>query len=108
MNAVALFLSRGVIPHIDESGNLALDLSRVPHDQRAEVVALAKRRKAEIINELTVGPSGLPDRTDWQCPAHARHRDFWVSDFGLRICATFHPDPRVLRAAWLASKDGAQ
>lgn len=56
----------------------------------------------------SVEPSGLLDRTDWQCPAHARHRDFWVSDFGLKICTTCHPDPRVLRAAWLASKDGAQ
>ncbi len=64
--------------------------------------------ESEVVNELTGGPSGLPDRTDWQCPAHARHRDFWVSDFGLKICATCHPDPRVFRAAWLASKDGAQ
>lgn len=74
----------------------------------AKVKSIVLEHKAEIINELTGGPSGLPDRTDWQCPAHARHRDFWVSDFGLKICATCHPDPRVLRAAWLASKDGAQ
>lgn len=58
MSAASLLLSRGAIPRLDESGHLALDLSQVPHDQRPEVVALAKQHKTAIINELTGGPSG--------------------------------------------------
>ena len=60
MNVVTVIRSRGANPRIDEAGHLALDLSNVPHDQRAEVVALAKRHKSAIVRELTGGPSGSP------------------------------------------------
>lgn len=58
MSAASIIRSRGANPRIDEAGHLALDLSNVPHDQRAEVVALAKRHKAAIVRELTGGPLG--------------------------------------------------
>jgi hypothetical protein len=60
MNAVTVIRSRGAIPRIDESGHLALDLSQVPHDQRPEVVALARQHKDAIVRELTGGPTGSP------------------------------------------------
>ena len=53
MNPVTLIRSLGATPKIDEAGRLTLDLSRVPQDQRPEVVAMAKQHKAEIIRELT-------------------------------------------------------
>jgi hypothetical protein len=58
MSAASLLLSRGAIPQIDQAGQLTLDLSQVPHEQRPEVVALAKQHKTAIINELTGGPTG--------------------------------------------------
>ncbi len=58
MNAVTIIRSRGAIPRIDESGHLSLDLSRVPHGQRPEVVALARQHKDAIVRELTGGTSG--------------------------------------------------
>jgi hypothetical protein len=60
MSAASLILSRGAIPKIDRAGQLSLDLSQVPHDQRPEVVALAKQHKDLIIRELTGGPTGSP------------------------------------------------
>ncbi|NCC85552.1 MAG: hypothetical protein EOM03_15700, partial [Clostridia bacterium] len=60
MSAASLIRNRGAIPKIDQAGQLALDLSQVPHDQRPEVVALAKQHKSAILNELTGGPSGSP------------------------------------------------
>ena len=60
MNVTSIIRSRGAIPIIDQSGQLALDLSNVPQDQRAEVVALAKRHKAAIVRELAGGLSGSP------------------------------------------------
>jgi hypothetical protein len=58
MKSVAIIQAFGAIPRVDESGHLALDLSQVPHEQRPEVVALAKQHKTAIINELTGGPTG--------------------------------------------------
>lgn len=60
MSAASLLLSRGAIPQIDQAGQLTLDLSKVSHEQRPEVLALAKQHKTAIINELTGGPSGSP------------------------------------------------
>lgn len=103
MNAVTVIRSRGAIPRIDESGHLTLDLSQVPHDQRPEVVALAKQHKTAILEELTGGPSGspAPSSDPWECPTgYARHREFWTSDYGLRICSICHPGPGKGGAAW--------
>lgn len=94
MNAVTVIRARGAIPRIDVAGNLALDLSAVPQPLRPEVVDLARQHKTAIINELTGGPSGSPASAMWQCPSgYARHREFWVSDYGLKICAICHPGP---------------
>jgi len=60
MSAASLIRNRGAIPKIDQAGQLALDLSQVPHDQRPELVTLARQHKTAIINELTGGPAGSP------------------------------------------------
>jgi hypothetical protein len=60
MSAASLIRNRGAIPKIDQAGQLALDLSQVPHELRPEVVALARQHKTAIINELTGGPAGSP------------------------------------------------
>lgn len=60
MNATSIIRSRGATPRIDEAGHLALDISNVPHEQRPEIVALARQHKDLIIRELTGGPSGSP------------------------------------------------
>ena len=60
MNVTSIIRSRGAIPKIDQSGQLALDLSQVPHDQRPEVVALARQHKTAILDELRGGPAGSP------------------------------------------------
>ena len=60
MNVTSIIRSRGAIPKIDQAGQLALDLSQVPHDQRPEVVALARQHKTAILDELTGGPTGSP------------------------------------------------
>ena len=101
MSAVSLLLSRGAIPKIDQAGQLALDLSNVPHDQRPEVVALARQHKTAILDELTGGPTGspAPSSDPWECPT-GRHFEFWTSDYGLRICTICHPQPGKGGAAW--------
>jgi len=103
MNAVTAIRARGVIPRIDVAGNLALDLSAVPQPLRAEVVDLARQHKTAIINELTGGPSGspAPSSDQWQCPTgYARHREYWVSDYGLKICSICHPFPSKGGTSW--------
>lgn len=103
MSAASIIRSRGVTLRIDEAGQLSLDLSQVPHDQRPELVALAKQHKTAIINELTGGPSGspAPSSDPWECPTgYARHREFWTSDYGLKICAVCHPQPSKGGTAW--------
>ena len=102
MNAVAVIRSHGATPRIDAAGNLALDLSRVPKSLRAEVVALARQHKTDIINELRGGPSGSPSPSDpWECPTgYTRHREFWTSAHGLRICSICHPQPTERGATW--------
>lgn len=101
MNATSIIRSRGATPRIDEAGHLALDLARVPHDQRAEVVALAKRHKKAIIRELTGEPSSSPTSDEWECPTgYARHREFWTSEYGLRICSICHPQSVKEGATW--------
>ncbi len=103
MNAVAIIRARGAIPRLDVAGNLALDLSVVPQPLRAEIVDLARQHKAAIINELTGGPSGSPAQasSQWQCPTgYARHREFWVSDYGLKICSICHPGPDKGGTSW--------
>lgn len=49
----------------------------------------------------------LPDHAvdDWRCPLG--HREFWISDYGLKICSRCHPNPLELRAAWIAGQGGA-
>lgn len=38
----------------------------------------------------------LPDQDqDWTCPLG--HREFWVSDYGLKICSKCHPKPEKRR-----------
>ena len=103
MNAVAIIRSFGAAPRLDESGHLALDLSQVPQSLRAEVVDLARQHKTAIINELTGEPAGspAPSSDQWQCPTgYARHREFWVSDYGLKICSICHPGPVKGGASW--------
>ncbi len=56
MNAASIIRAQGARPSIDEGGNLALNLSNVPKSLRADVVALAKRHKAELIEYV----KGLP------------------------------------------------
>lgn len=69
----------------------------------AAVLPLLRDHKEAIIHELTRGPSGSPaPSTDpWECPTgYARHREFWISDYGLRICAICHPQPSKGGATW--------
>ena len=42
--------------------------------------------------------------SDWRCPLG--HREFWISDHGLKVCSRCHPNPLELRAAWLAGQGG--
>ncbi|MDO9582708.1 MAG: hypothetical protein Q7J24_06320 [Desulfomicrobium sp.] len=58
MNALSLLKSHGAVMSLSASGQIEMDLSQVPHEQRPEVVALAKQHKTAIINELTGGPTG--------------------------------------------------
>lgn len=65
------------------------------------ILSLVRDNKSAILNELTGGPSGSLSHTFWQCPTgYARHREFWVSDYGLKICAICHPGPVKGGAAW--------
>lgn len=103
MNAVTVIRARGAIPKLDAAGNLALDLSQVPQPLRAEVIDLARQHKTAIVNELTGGPVGspAPSPDQWQCPTgYARHRESWVSHYGLRICSICHPGPSKGGAPW--------
>ncbi|NCC04831.1 MAG: hypothetical protein EOM37_12520 [Proteobacteria bacterium] len=103
MNAVAIIRSFGATPRLDESGHLALDLSQVPQPLRAEVVDLARQHKTAIINELRGGPTGSPALSpdQWECPTrYARHREYWISDYGLKICSICHPGPNKGGASW--------
>lgn len=61
----------------------------------AAILPLLRQHKTAIINELSGEPSGSPaPSASWECPTrYARHRESWVSDYGLRICATCHPRP---------------
>ena len=67
------------------------------------VVHLVREHKAAILNELTGGTTGspAPSSDQWQCPTgYARHREFWISDFGLKICSICHPGPCKGGASW--------
>ena len=68
----------------------------------AAVLPLLREHKTAIINELTGGPSGSRSLSDqWECPTgYARHREFWTSDHGLRICSICHPQPVKGGAPW--------
>ena len=57
----------------------------------AAVLPLLREHKTDIINELA---SSSP----WACPLG--HREFWLSDYGLKICAKCHPRPVKGGAAW--------
>lgn len=103
MNPVTVIRARGAIPKIDEVGNLTLDLSRVPQSLRAEVVELARQHKPAIINELLRWAAGDPSPVsdDWQCPSgYARHREYWTSAYGLKICTICHPGPCKGGSTW--------
>ena len=67
------------------------------------VVHLVREHKAAILEELSGGPSGspAPSSDPWECPTgYARHREFWTSDYGLRICSICHPGPSKGGASW--------
>ncbi|MDO9582658.1 MAG: hypothetical protein Q7J24_06055 [Desulfomicrobium sp.] len=69
----------------------------------AAVLPLLQEHKTAIINELSGGPAGspAPSPDQWQCPTgYARHREYWISDYGLRICSTCHPAPSKGGASW--------
>ena len=101
MNPVTTIRARGAIPRIDAAGNLALDLSRVPKSLRPEVVDLARQHRTDIIDELRGGPAGSPHSTAWDCPTgYARHREFWTSEYGIRICSICHPQTVKGGATW--------
>ena len=57
----------------------------------AAVLPLLRQHKTDIINELA---NSIP----WACPLG--QREFWVSDYGLKICAKCHPRPVKGGAAW--------
>jgi len=58
------------------------------------ILALVRDNKTAIITELTGGPLGASAPAIWQCPSgYARHHEFWMSDYGLKICAICHPGP---------------
>lgn len=79
----------------------ALKLSGDEADVNA-VVHLVRQHKTAIINELSGEPSGSPaPSASWECPTnYARHREFWTSDHGLRICSLCHPQPSKGGATW--------
>ena len=65
----------------------------------AAVLPLLREHKTDIINELSGGPAGSPAPSiPWACPLG--HREFWLSDFNLKICAKCHPRPVKGGAAW--------
>lgn len=67
------------------------------------VVRLVREHKTAILNELTGEPSGspAPSSDPWECPTgFARHREYWISDYGLKICAICHPGPGKGGATW--------
>jgi hypothetical protein len=61
----------------------------------AAILPLLREHKTAILEELTREPSGSPAPSDsWECPTgYARHREFWISDYGLKICSICHPGP---------------
>lgn len=66
------------------------------------ILHLVREHKTAILSELTGGPLGSPSPSDpWECPTgYARHREYWTSDYGLKICATCHPRPGKGGATW--------
>jgi len=67
----------------------------------AAVLPLLQEHKTAIIKELTREFSGSPSPASWQCPTgYARHRESWVSDYGLRICSICHPGPSKGGTSW--------
>jgi len=67
----------------------------------AAVLPLLQEHKAAIINELTRKRSEASAPDQWQCPTgYARHREYWVSDYGLKICSICHPGPVNGGASW--------
>ena len=99
--------ARGII---NESVSLGVALSvrdgKILYYGEAQAVAailpLLRENKADIINELRGGSSGSPSPSDpWECPTgYARHREFWTSAHGLRICSICHPQPVKGGATW--------
>lgn len=69
----------------------------------AALLPILREHKTAIIQELSGGPSGspAPSSDPWECPTgYARHREFWTSDYGLRICSICHPGPSKGGVAW--------
>lgn len=82
---------------------LSIRDSKIQYSGEAQAVAsilpLLRQHKTAIINKLTGGPSGSPAPSiPWACPLG--HREFWVSDCGLKVCAKCHPRPVKGGAAW--------
>jgi len=99
---------RDIINEVTSHGvALSIRNGRLRYQGEAQAVAavlpLLQQHKADIINELRGGPAGspAPSSDQWQCPTgYARHREFWVSDYGLRICSICHPGPSKGGESW--------
>lgn len=96
---------------INEAASRGVELSvrdgKIQYSGEAQAVGsilqLLRQYKTDIINELTGGPLGspAPSSDPWECPTrYARHREFWTSDYGLKICSICHPGPAKGGTAW--------
>lgn len=98
MNAVAII-------HKIESCGVALAVHGGALKLRGEqaavnaILSLVRENKDAIIRELA-GVSVVPP-DDWQCPSgYARHREYWTSAYGLKICTICHPGPCKGGSTW--------
>lgn len=59
-----------------------------------------KQQYAET--QLAGGESPLPE--PWAC--QLGHVDFWISDYGIKVCSKCHPKTKQLRIEWEAFQGG--
>jgi hypothetical protein len=97
MTPVTLIRSLGATPKIDDSGRLTLDLSRVPQDQRPEVVALAKQHKDALVRELTAKTHKTPLLIPKQLEISLLNCGYAIPDWTPEGCRRFLEQ---LRAEW--------